>query len=102
MGFGFLEAVYQEAFQKELAAQGIPFLNHPNLNIYYKGEKLNKIYVPDLIYYDKIVIELKALDKITGNEEAQLLNYLKATKMKLGLLINFGSKSKLEWKRLVF
>jgi GxxExxY protein len=63
---------------------------------------LKKEYVPDLIYYGQIIVELKALDRLTGREEAQLLNYLKATGMKVGVLINFGSHPKLEWKRLVF
>lgn len=102
LGFGFLEAVYQEAFERELNSQSIPFLSHPNMSIFYKGEKLTKYYIPDLLCYSQVIVELKAVDQLSGNEDAQLLNYLKTTKIKLGLLINFGSKSKLEWKRLVF
>ena len=63
---------------------------------------MKKEYIADLVYYNQIIVELKALDKLTGREESQILNYLKATKKKVGLLINFGSSPKLEWKRFVF
>ncbi|MCK6585410.1 MAG: GxxExxY protein, partial [Anaerolineales bacterium] len=68
----------------------------------YKEHILKKEYIADLIYFDKIVVELKALDRLSGKEESQLLNYLKATEMKVRVLINFGSHPKLEWKRLVY
>ncbi|RME07488.1 MAG: GxxExxY protein [Anaerolineae bacterium] len=102
LGAGFLEAVYQEALQLELATRGIPFENQVRLNIRYKGRILQTYYVADLVCYDQIVVELKALDKLTGREEAQIINYLKATGMRVGLLINFGSSGKLEWKRFVY
>ena len=101
LGSGFLEAVYQEAFELELRTRNIPFEPQKLLPIRYKGIPLRKQYIADLICYEKIIIELKALEKLTGKEEAQLLNYLKATRFKLGLLINFGSKRKLEWERLI-
>lgn len=102
LGSGFLEPVYQEAFELELAANKIPFKPQQTLQIYYKGILLKKEYVADFVCYGKIIVEIKALDKLTSREESQLLNYLKATGMRLGLLINFGSIGRLEWKRMIF
>jgi GxxExxY protein len=101
LGPGFLEAVYQEAFEFELTHRGIPFESQKQLHIHYKTHKLKKEYVSDLICYDKIIVELKALDALGGVETAQLINYLKATHYRLGLLINFGSSARLEWKRFI-
>jgi GxxExxY protein len=101
LGSGFLEAVYQEAMEIETASRKIPALTEQKLYIDYKGTPLKKFYEADLICYDKIIVEIKALDKLTSREEAQILNYLKATGMKVGLLINFGAHNDLEWKRLV-
>ena len=69
--------------------------------IYYKGQPLEKKYVPDFVCFGQIIVELKACDGLTGREEAQLLNYLKMARMRVGLLINFGSAVRLEWKRYV-
>ncbi len=102
LGTGFLEAVCQEAMEIELASRSIPFEASKILKIQYKDLLLKKEYIADLVCYSQIIVELKALDCLSGREEAQLLNYLKATGMKLGLLINFGSHPRLEWKRLVF
>jgi len=101
LGPGFFEAVYQEALEIELIDQKVPFQAQVNLDIYYKGRKLKKFYVADFIAYNQIIVEIKALNQLTSLEEAQLLNYLKATGMKVGVLINFGSHGKLEWKRFV-
>lgn len=101
LGPGFLEAVYQEALQIELKIRSIPFEIHGELPVYYKGYLLDKAYLADLICYGQILVELKALSALSGNEEAQVLNYLKATGIKVGLLINFGSFGRLEWKRFV-
>jgi GxxExxY protein len=101
LGSGFLEAVYQEAMEIETASRKIPALPEQKLYIEYKGAPLKKFYEADLICYEKIIVEIKALDKLTSREEAQILNYLKATGMQVGLLINFGSHNNLEWKRLV-
>src|SRR5574344_281468 len=90
MGCGFLEAVYQECLEKELSKQNIPFISQPLLELYYKQEKLLQNYKPDLICYDKIIIEIKAVKDICNEHRAQLHNYLKATRLKLGFLINFG------------
>lgn len=99
LGSGFLEAVYQSALKLELAARQIPFEFEKELPVFYKGQRLENIYRADLICYGKIIIELKALDKLTSKEEAQILNYLKVTGFQVGLLVNFGSRGKLEWKR---
>lgn len=99
LGPGFLEAVYHAALKLELTARGIPFESEKPLSIYYKGRKLSTEYQADLVCYGKIVVELKALDRLSGKEEAQVLNYLKATGFRVGVLINFGSRGKLEWKR---
>jgi GxxExxY protein len=101
LGCGFLEAVYQEALGQEFTTQGIPFRGQPLVEIKYKGKTLEKKYQPDFICFDEVIVEIKAISKLTSNEEAQLINYLKATGLKIGLLINFGSKS-LEYKRLVY
>jgi GxxExxY protein len=101
LGSGFLEAVYQEALELELISRQIPFVPRQSLTIYYKTRPLKKEYEADLICYQQIIVELKALSKLSSREEAQLLNYLKATGLRVGLLINFGSVGKLEWTRLV-
>lgn len=101
LGNGFLEAVYQEAFEYELRLRNIPSVSQHPLKIQYKTHVLNKEYIADLVCFSSIIVELKALQKLTGNEESQVINYLKATGMRVGLLINFGSSGKLEWKRLV-
>ena len=101
LGCGFLEAVYQEALGKEFADQGMPFKPQPIIQIAYKGKPLDKTYQPDFVCFNEIIVEIKALAKLTGIEEAQLINYLKATGLKVGLLLNFGSKS-LEHKRFVY
>ena len=101
LGPGFLEAVYQEAMEIELADRGIPFLAQEPLTIRFKTRVLKKRYEPDLLCYNLLVAELKALNQLTGSDEAQLLNYLKATSLRVGVLINFGSVGKLEWKRFI-
>ncbi len=101
LGPGFLEVVYQEAMEIELANRKIPFLPRRALAITYKSCVLRKTYETDLECFEKIIVELKALDRLSGKEEAQVLHYLKATGMRVGLLINFGSQRRLEWQRFV-
>ena len=101
LGPGFLEAVYQEALEIELAERIISYSALQEIPIVYKGRRLRKYYVADLVVYEKIIVELKALDRLTGLEEAQLINYLKATGFEVGLLINFGAQNKLEYKRMI-
>ena len=98
---GFLEAVYQESLALEMKHRGIPFQEQRAIHLSYKGVPLRQTYVADFLAYDKIIIEIKAIKRITPIEEAQLLNYLRATRLELGLLINFGNPHKLEWSRKV-
>ncbi len=101
LGRGFVEPIYQEAFQIELGRRGLPFEPQKELTIEYKGHPLEKKYVADMLCFNQIIVELKALDRLTGVDEAQLLNYMRMTRMRVGLLINFGSQVRLEWKRYV-
>ena len=101
LGNGFLEAVYQEAMEKEFTYQEIPYKQQPPVRIKYKGKTLKKTYEPDFICYDDVIVEIKAMNKLSSNEHAQIINYLKASRLKLGLLINFGAKS-LDHKRFVY
>ena len=100
-GSGFLEDVYQEALEIELELRGIPFRSRPELVLSYKGRELRKRYVPDLVCYDRIIVELKAVKELCDEHRAQLLNYLKASGHQVGYLINFGHYPKLEYERLV-
>jgi GxxExxY protein len=102
LGSGFLEAVYQEAMEIEAAVRKIPFVSQQIIQIQYKQHTLKKEYIADMVCFEKIIVEFKALDKLTGREESQVINYLKATGYKVGVLINFGSHPKLEWKRFVY
>jgi GxxExxY protein len=99
MGCGFLEAVYQECLEKELKDKRIPFVSQPELTLNYKSQRLEQTYKPDLICYDQIILELKAVKDISPEHKAQVINYLKATNLKLGLLINFGSHPKAQIER---
>ena len=90
LGNGFLESVYQEALEKEFAKDCIENIRHKKLNINFNGVKLKKYFIADFVCYGKIILELKASFFIHKDSEAQLLNYLKATKHEVGLLINFG------------
>ena len=101
LGCGFLEAIYHEALLLEFDMQGIPYNSEVELTIEYKGIELKKKYCADIICYDKIIVELKAINTLDSVHESQVLNYLKATNFKLGLLINFGEES-LKYKRMVF
>lgn len=101
MGCGFLEAVYQECLERELKQRNIPFMAQSVLKLEYKGEALTQIYKPDLICFDSIIVELKAISSTSGEHQAQVLNYLKATGMRLGLLVNFGCYPKATVERLV-
>jgi len=100
-GCGFLEGVYQECLEIELDFQGIPFQAQQELGLDYKGKSLRQVYRPDFICFGKIIVELKAVSKLTDEHRAQVHNYLKATGMQLGLLVNFGHYPKLEYERIV-
>lgn len=101
LGPGFSEAIFQEAFEIELGDRHIPFERQKEIVVFYKGRPLKKRYIADLLCYGSIIVELKALNDLSGTEKAQVLNYLKATEMKLGLLINFGSAGRLQWERII-
>ena len=101
LGNGFLEAVYQEALAREFSLASIPFREQPPLNLFYKGTLLKQTYKPDFVCFDKIIVEIKAVSDLAPEHEAQILNYLKITKMRLGLLVNFGHYPKMEIKRFV-
>ena len=100
VGCGFTEPLYQDAFEEELRLREIPFVREKTFSYTYKGKILSKCFRPDFICYDKIIVELKTVDELIDEHYAQVLNYLKATGMELGILINFGNKS-LEYKRIL-
>ena len=100
MGHGFRESVYQECLGKEFRERNIDFARQKRLKLNYKGENLDKYFVADFLCYNSIVLEIKAAEYLIRDYEIQLLNYLKATNYKLGLLINFGQSS-LRFKRIV-
>ena len=101
LGCGFLEAVYQEALALEMQTRAIPHRREVELPVFYKGQRLTTQYKADFIAYDDVIVELKALAKLSGVEEAQIINYLKSSGLKVGLLINFGALS-LEYRRFVY
>ena len=100
-GSGFLEAVYQECLEIELATRKVHFKPQPQLALTYKGQALKTKYIPDFLCYDKIIVELKAVSALADEHRAQVQNYLRAAKLRLGLLVNFGHYPKLEYERVV-
>lgn len=101
LGSGFLESVYQECLERELKARGISFVSHPELRILYMGEPLESKFIPDLVCYCRVVVELKAVAVLIDEHRAQLHNYLKASGRRVGLLVNFGHYPKLEVERII-
>ncbi len=99
-GCGFLEPVYHDCLELEYGLQTIPFVHEAPLQLTYKGRPIKHTYSPDFTCWDKIVVELKAVEKLTDEHVAQVLNYLNATGYQLGLLVNFGHDPGLEWKRI--
>ena len=100
LGCGFLEPVYQEALSIVFREKQIPFIKEKVLDIEFRGRVLDKKYVADFICFDEIIVELKATDGLADHDMAQVLNYLKATGKRLGLLVNFG-QTKLQYKRVI-
>ena len=100
-GCGFLEPVYQECLEIELAVQNILYEPQKELFLEYRGQRLKSTYKPDFICFDKIVVEIKAVSNLIDEHRAQLLNYLHATGLKVGLLVNFGHFPKIEHERFV-
>jgi len=101
MGSGFLEAVYQECMGYELRDRNIPFIEQPRLNLKFKKRVLKQSYVPDFLCFDQIIVEIKAVKKHLDEHRAQVINYLKATDLQLGLLVNFGHYPLIESERFV-
>jgi len=101
LGSGFLESVYQEAMEIELKKKNIPFVSQQELEILYDDIPLKNKFIADIVCYEKIILELKAVSKINNQHKAQLMNYLLTTGYKLGLLINFNSFPKAEIIRMV-
>ena len=100
-GCGFLEAVFQECLELELADRGIPFQAQVPLQLRYKGRPLRQTYQPDFLCFDKVILEIKAVTKLADEHRAQLHNYLKATGCRVGLLVNFGHHPLVEHERIV-
>ena len=100
-GCGFLEAVYQECLEIELAEREVPFMAQSTLTLEYHGRPLKQTYQPDFICYGRIIVEIKAVSSLAAEHRAQLMNYLRATNMPLGLLVNFGHYPKIEYERIV-
>jgi len=101
LGCGFLESVYQEALEMELNYLEIPYEAQKEIKISYRGNELKHYFIADLVCYEKIIIEIKSVKKLDNIHRAQLLNYLKATNIKLGILINFSAHLKAEIERIV-
>jgi GxxExxY protein len=101
MGRGFLEAVYQESLALEFGDRGIPFRAQPTLKVSYKGRPLRQTYAPDFICFDKVIVELKHMRDLVPEHRAQVLNYLRVTGLRVGLLVNFGAPSRATVERLV-
>jgi GxxExxY protein len=102
LGQGFTEDIYQESLEDELAHCSIPFVPQAEVTIFYKNRALRKKLRPDLMVFDDIVVELKAVSALAPEHEAQILNYLKASGKPVGYLVNFGNAQRLEWKRYVY
>ena len=101
LGPGFLAVVYQEALEIEFSKRNIPYASQYAIPVYYGAQRMKTSYIADFLAYEQIIVEIKALNQLSTREESQLLNYFKATRLNLGLLINFGSANKLEWQRRV-
>ena len=101
VGYGFAEPVYQECTEIELEMCEIPFYARKSYPLFYKGRQLKKEYEPDIVCFEKIVVELKAVSNLTDEHRAQLINYLRGMRMKLGLLVNYGRPGGLQYERIV-
>ena len=100
-GYGMSEDIYQESLEIELEMRDILFRAKQELKCFYKGRELKKRYVPDLLAFDGLVVELKAVSQLLPEHEAQVFNYMRITKQPIGYLLNFGHKDTLEWKRFI-
>jgi GxxExxY protein len=101
LGYGMAEEIYQAALEIELGLRGIRFVARAELDVFFKGHLLTPKYRPDLLVFGEIVAELKALKELCSEHEAQLFNYMRIARKKVGYLVNFGKKGELEWKRFL-
>ena len=101
LGNGFLESVYHEVLEYELSKRGIPFVSKPEIKIHYRDIILQHTFIPDIVCYDKIILELKSVSQLMDAHIAQIMNYLKASGIKLGMLVNFGERDGVVIKRIV-
>jgi GxxExxY protein len=101
LGYVMAEEIYQQSLEIELELRGIPFVTKRQLAVYYKDRQLQTWYCPDLLIYDQIVVELKAIAELSSDHEAQIFNYMRISGKQVGSLINFGKKGELQWKRLI-
>ena len=101
LGYGMAEEIYQQSLEIELGLRNIPFQSKADIEVVYKGQALTTVYRPDLLVFGEIVVELKAVKALAPEHEAQLFNYMRISKKKVGYLINFGASKELEWKRFV-
>jgi GxxExxY protein len=99
-GHGFVEAVYQDCLEIEMGYRSIPFESQKEMLLHYHGQILKHTYIPDLICFGQIIVELKAVKELADEHRAQLLNYLRASQMRVGLLINFGQHTGVQWERM--
>ncbi len=98
LGCGYLEAVYQESLAIEMESREIPFACEVELPVWYRGQRLDATYRVDFVCFDSVIVEVKALSALTGGSESQVINYMKASKSTVGLLLNFGARS-LQYER---
>ena len=101
LGYGMAEEIYQQSLEIELGVREIPFVPKKELLVYYKANQLETRYRPDLLVFDEIVVELKAVSKLAPDHEAQLFNYMRIARQPVGYLLNFGRRGDLEWKRFI-
>ncbi len=100
-GGGLSEEIYQQSLEMELEMRSIPFRRKQELAVYYKGRELEKKYIPDLLVFERIIVELKSVAELSPSHDAQIMNYMRITKQPIGYLINFGPIGKLQYKRFI-
>lgn len=101
MGCGFLESVYQECLELELDSRGVPFVAQQPVNLQFKDRNIQRTFSPDLLCFEQVIVELKAVRHLTPEHRAQLINYLRACRLEVGLLVNFGSYPQLDYERVI-
>jgi GxxExxY protein len=101
LGYGMAEEIYQQSLEIELSLRAIPFFTKRELSVRYKNHLLDTVYRPDLLVFDAIVVELKAISELTEDHEAQLFNYMRIARQPVVYLLNFGKKGGLQWNRFI-